>query len=544
MTPDAFLDISKQTLTFLLPEILLIVAASAIITGGAFLRWPRRTWAALSAVALLLAIGVLCLLPKLTPEPYAAVVANDALSAYARLGLLLAGLVLVAFAHNQVDDHRAPEFFGSLLLIHAGALCVVSANDLIFLFVGLELVSMPTYLLLYLPRRTTTTQEAVTKYFYLSLFSSAFLLFGLAYLYGLGGISNLKALAYLVHWNNAALQLPQPTFATIALVFIMAGLAFRVAAVPFHFYAPDVYQGSSSLIAAMLSWLPKAIGFIAMLRVLAAVFAWEPVAAEVSNLSFVSNKAVLLTAVLAVVTMTLGNTVALAQDNLRRLLAYSSIAHAGYLLVGLAAAFRNGPGGLESVLGADAILFYLGSYALMTLGAFGVLIALDSPSRPVEKIEDLAGLGRTHPWAAFALILCLFSLAGVPPLLGFWGKLRLFQSALEAARGDDATLFRILTIIGVLNAAIGAYYYLRIIVVMIFREPVETLTPRTGWPTILATGACASLSLVLGLLSEPLTYASRQSAQSIIQLPAPGAALEPTAAVVPTPMPTLAQSGS
>ena len=213
------------------------------------------------------------------PDLYGSIVAADALSAYARLGLLLAGLIVLALAHDQVAPERAAEFFGALLMIHAGALLVVSANELVFLFVGLELISIPTYLILYLPRRNATTQEAATKYFYLSVFSSALLLFGLAYLYGLTGVSNLKALAYLTHWGGGALGQPQPHLATVALVFVMAGLGFRVAAVPFHFYAPDVYQGSPASMAALLAWLPKAVGFVAILRVLAAVFGAEPLTA-------------------------------------------------------------------------------------------------------------------------------------------------------------------------------------------------------------------------------------------------------------------------
>ncbi|GIW88172.1 MAG: NADH-quinone oxidoreductase subunit N [Isosphaeraceae bacterium] len=525
MTPAEFLTISRQTFLALAPEILLLIAAIVMMTSGAFVRRSRDLWAALAATALIAAIALLCLSPAGSPPPYASVIANDALAAWSRLGLLLTGLILIALAHNQVDDHRAPEFFGALLIVFAGAACVTAANELIFLFVGLELVSIPTYLLLYLPRRNPTTQEAVTKYFYLSIFSSALLLFGLAYLYGLTGLSNLKALAYLIHWNNAALQLPQPTFAVIALVFILAGLGFRVAAVPFHFYAPDVYQGSPTVLAALLAWVPKAIGFVALVRVLAATFGWQPVAAEVSGLSSISDRATLLTAILAIATMTLGNTVALAQDNLKRLLAYSSIAHAGYLLIGLAAAFRNGPEASQAVLGADGIIFYLATYALMTLGAFGVILALDAPSRPVERVDDLAGLARTQPWATLALTLCLLSLAGIPPLAGFWGKLRIFQSALEVARGPDRSLFLILATAGALNAAIAAYYYLRLIVLMIFRDPITTDSPphHAPWPTILAIGACASLSLLLGILPAPLATVSRQAARSALELPPPPA---------------------
>jgi NADH-quinone oxidoreductase subunit N len=530
--PIDWLLIGRQTLRVLLPEILIVLAATAIMTAGAFVRRPRRTWAGLSVLTLLAALGLLLLMPGGGPDPYASVVAHDALALATRIGLLLAGLIVLALAHDQVDDDRAPEFFGCLLFIHAGAMLVGTSNELVLLFLGLELVSIPTYFLLYLPRRTATTQEAATKYFFLSIFSSALLLFGLAYLYGLTGLSNLKALAYLIHWNRESLTLPQPLFATIALVFIMAGLAFRAAAVPFHFYAPDVYQGSPTVLAALLAWVPKVVGFVAMLRVLTAVFGTEALTA--SNLTTVSNKAVQLTWIVAAATLILGNTVALAQDNLKRLLAYSSIAHAGYLLIGITAAFRNAAGGSESVLGADSVVFYLATYALMTLGAFGVILLLDSRERPVETIDDLAGLLWARPWAAVALALCVFSLAGIPPLAGFWGKLRIFQAALEAGRGHDTAAFQALVVIGVLSAAIGAYYYLRIIVVMTLREPVDPPLGRAGWPTVLAVTACAVLSLFFGVYPAPLTRASRAAGEAVVNLP------DPITTDAGTPPPTMA----
>jgi NADH-quinone oxidoreductase subunit N len=522
MSPIDPVTLSTETLRFLLPEIVIVLIATAMMTAGPFVNWPRRVWSAITCFALLIALGVLAL-PASGPDVYSTVVSNDALAMYARIGLVLAGLIVIALAEDQVDSSRAAEFFGAILMVHAGAMLVASANELVFLFAGLELVSIPTYLLLYLPRRTLATQEAATKYFFLSIFSSAILLFGLAYLYGLTGVSNLKALAFLTHQPGDFAQALEPTFAVVALVFVLAGLSFRVAAVPFHFYAPDVYQGSPLVMAALLSWIPKAVGFLALLRTLTAVFGIEPGGAGVdgSFLAQISDKAVWLTAIVAVATMTLGNTVALAQDNLKRLLAYSSIAHAGYLLIGVAAAFRNGAGRGAAVLGADAVVFYLGTYALMTLGAFGVILALGTREQPVERIDDLAGLSRTHPWAALALAICLFSLAGIPPLAGFWGKLRIFQSALEVARGEDAQLFLGLVVLGAINAAIGAYYYLRIVVTMAFREPGEVLEPRPGWPALLAVGVCAGLSLFVGLVPGPLADAARMSGVAAVALPSP-----------------------
>ena len=510
MFTSAF-DVTRQTLLVLAPELILLLTATVMMTAGAFVRAPRRAWSIASAVALALALVVLIALRGETTDPYSAVALNDAFSYWSRIALVLSGLVLLALAHDQVDDARAAEFFGSLLMFQAGAMLVASANELVFLFVGLELVSMPTYLLLYLSRRTTTTQEAATKYFFLSIFSSGLLLFGLAYLYGLTGVTNLKALAYLAHYAPGGLQ---PNQALIAIVFVMAGLGFRVAAVPFHFYAPDVYQGSPTIIAALLAWVPKAVGFLAIARTLTAVI-------SASGQGALGSKAAMVAWIMAVATMTLGNTVALAQENLKRLLAYSSIAHAGYLMIGVAVAFRNEPGVENVYFGTEGILFYLAAYALMTLGAFGVILLLSTPEKPVETVADLAGLARTRPVVALAMALCLFSLAGIPPMAGFWGKFELFASAFAVTSGSDARMYQWLAIIGVLNSAVGAYYYLRIVVGMYLRPSTAALVSKPAWPTLAAVGACAGLSLLLGLYPAPIARATRSAAISAVEQPEP-----------------------
>ena len=520
--PDALI-VAKQTLLVLLPEILLVTIATVMMTAGAFVKLPRRVWAGVAVDAVLGAILLLFFLRDTMPDPYSAVFLNDAMAGYARLGFLLAALVILGLANDQVDDARSSEFYGCLLMMHAGAMLVAGANELVFLFVGLELVSIPTYLLLYLSRRTRTTQEAATKYFFLSIFSSGLLLFGFAYLYGLAGVSNLKALAYLIHWQSSSLPLPNPEIATIALIFIVAGLGFRVAAVPFHWYAPDVYEGSPTFMAAVLAWVPKGVGFLALIRVLSSVFSFErgiAHASDFSNLTRVADKAVYLAGLIAIVTMIVGNTVALRQNSLKRLFAYSSIAHAGYLMIGLAVAFRNSETSGASIFGVEGMILYLATYALMTLGAFGVIIVLSTPERPVESIDDLSGLAWTHPAAALAMGLCLFSLAGVPPMAGFYGKLWIFNSALAVAEGPDARGFQFLAIVGVLNAAIGAYYYLRILMKMTFAPaPAVPLRPRASWPAVLAVGSCASLSLLLGIFPSPLLKVARESALAAVKVP-------------------------
>jgi NADH-quinone oxidoreductase subunit N len=300
--------------------------------------------------------------------------------------------------------------------------------------------------------------------------------------------------------------------------------------VPFHFYAPDVYEGSPTIIAALLAWVPKAVGFIAILRTLTAV-----IPTDVLPPSHLTQQAIWLAGIIAVLSMTLGNTVALGQTNLKRLFAYSSIAHAGYLMVGVAVAFRNGDvanGLTKSIpmeVGSEAILFYLVSYALMTLGAFAVIIGLSTPERPVETIDDLAGLWKNHKVLALAMTIFLFSLAGIPLTAGFWGKFNIFVAAFVASDRDDANLFQWLAVIGVINAAIGAAYYLKIVAAMFLREPVgRPLAPRLTWPTASAIGTCSILTLLLGLDAQPLYTATRACAVAIADHPEPKALIAST----------------
>jgi NADH-quinone oxidoreductase subunit N len=288
---------------------------------------------------------------------------------------------------------------------------------------------------------------------------------------------------------------------------VVAGLGFRITAVPFHFYAPDVYQGTPTEAAALLAFMPKVAGFVALFRVLG--FLWIGRAGTVGLV--LGEQVPMLFFILAAVTMSLGNLLGLLQDNLKRLLAYSSVAHAGYMLIGLASA----PDlyGQNTAGGVDAVLFYLVAYGAMTLGAFAILSYLSTPQRPVEMIDDLAGLSRSHPGVALLMALFLFSLIGIPLTAGFAGKLMLFFGALAVQRPDHPWLFRILALIGVLNAAIGAWYYLRILAVMYLRNPIKPLENARSWPGLATLWICALVTVVLGLFPQPLLRASRDAAE-------------------------------
>jgi NADH-quinone oxidoreductase subunit N len=497
--------LTAHTLMILLPEILLLVLAVIVYLGGAFL--PDRT---LWNLITLLGLGVVGY--ALSKQGFAVADVRaildgpllvDNLANTGRWLSLARGVIFVLASTNATDDSLATEYLGSLLLLVAGLMLVCSAGDLVLLFLGLELISIPTYILIFLGRRDRASHEATTKYFFLSILSSALLLYGFSFFYGIGGSTELETIRLqLSELQPGGLASLLP----LAVLFILAGLAFKIAAVPFHFYAPDVYEGTTADNAGILAVMPKIAGVLALVRIMCvampvvAGFSWQIVLA------------------VAILSMTLGNTLALWQQNVRRMLAYSSIAHAGYLLIGLAVALavENGAPSLGRSEGIAAMFFYLIVYALATSGAFVALAYLAGREREVNRVEDLAGLGRVYPLIAGALALFLFSLAGLPPLAGFWGKFTLFLSALDVGSegGLERPWFLALAIIAALNAAIAAVYYLRLISVMYFREPVGVPQADGGSGPGLATLFAAALLLAASFLPGTLIEASGTASKS------------------------------
>ncbi|HYT88573.1 MAG TPA: NADH-quinone oxidoreductase subunit N, partial [Gemmataceae bacterium] len=483
---------------FILPEIVLGAFACVVYLGGTF-RSNRHLWAGVSLLGLLaagLALGLTWDARPASAAVFAAPITADALARLIKVVALVGGVILLLFSWDELPERQAADYHACLLIIIAGACLTAAANDLVVLFLALELISIPTYIMLYLPRHDTAAQEAAVKYFLLSVFSSALLLFGFSYLYGLAGTTNLPALFDTLHRTS---QPDLPAVAQIAMILVVAGLGFRITAVPFHFYAPDVYQGTATVNAALLAFVPKVAGFVALLRLLGFVVPAEVVASTHHLGQALSAQVPILLWFLAAVTMFLGNMLALLQDNLKRLLAYSSVAHAGYMLIALAVAPYLRSSHSQGVDGIEALLFYLVAYGAMTIGAFGVIAYLDSPQRPVESVDDLGGLSRSHPGLALLMVLFLFSLIGIPLTAGFTGKFLVFFGAMAVEGESYATLFRTLAVLGAINAAIGAWYYLRIINVMYLRNPVKPPEPRRAWPVLVALWLCALLTLGLSV---------------------------------------------
>lgn len=493
---------SSEAFTYLIPEMVLVATALAIYLGGAFLPSWRGAWGWIAAGA----IGVAALVLSQTGAPGGLLgpLAADALALYGRWLALVVGVLLVMLSARSAANGQTAEIVGSLLLTIVGLMLVAAAEDLILMFVGLELISIPTYVLLYLARRDAAAQESTAKYFYLSILSSALLLYGFSFLYGAAGSVRLDEI-------YARLAAPADQvggferFGILALVLIFAGLGFKIAAAPFHFYAPDVYEGSSHAGAALLAVVPKAAGLIALVRIVAIAMPSE------AHLGWQ------LALVLAVLTMTVGNVLALWQDNLRRLLAYSSIAHAGYMLIGLtvalAAASEGGQAGF--IEGTSALLLYLAVYSLASTGSFAALAYLGRSESQVNAVDELAGVGTSHPVTALSLAVFMFSLAGIPILGGFWGKLALFYGAVAfEPTGDDRWAqgwLITLAIIGAINAAIAVAYYLRIVAVMYFRTSRTVPRGEGGAAAALAAALCAVALVAIGLFPGPLVRASNRA---------------------------------
>ncbi|MDX1979001.1 MAG: NADH-quinone oxidoreductase subunit N, partial [Bryobacteraceae bacterium] len=351
--------------------------------------------------------------------------------------------VLASFAYLNREHANSGEYYSLILFSIAGQSVMVSANELIMLFIGLEISSIASYVLAGYLRDDKRNNEAALKYFLLGSFATAFLLYGIAWIYGGTGTTNLAEIQRILANRDIA---PSVGIVGTAAALMFVGFAFKVGAAPFQVWAPDVYQGAPAPVSAFLSAGPKAAAFAIFVRVYMTAF--EPIADRWQPVIIVS----------ALATMIVGNFAALLQSNIKRLLAYSSIAHAGYVMCAIAA---------HSQIGTAAVMFYMVAYAFMNVGAFAVVTHFSRQGERYVNTDDLAGLGVRQPVVAAMLTIFLFSLIGIPLTGGFFGKFYVFKAAL------DANLIW-LTVLGLLNSAVAAYYYLRIIVVMYFREPGDT----------------------------------------------------------------------
>ena len=479
----------------LLPELIIVVTACLVIALDPVTPASRRdllAWLSLGSLALCLGltmgqIGVL----NVRVAAFSDLVVGDA---YARFWkVLLYGVtgltILLSLPYLKAERIHLGEYYGFILLSLSGMMVMVSGADLLTIYLGTELMSLSLYVMTGLNRSKPRSLEAAAKYFVLGAFSSGILLYGISLLYGMAGSTKLASIATAIgtHGANDPLLL-------IAVILVAVGFSFKLAAVPFHMWTPDVYEGAPTSVTAFMAVAAKAASFAAFMRVF------------VEGLGGLKADWSLLFLLIALVTLVLGNLVAIVQTNIKRMLAYSSIAHAGYALIGFVAAGRA-TGASGGTPGLASIMIYLALYAFMTLGAFAVIGMLRKGGAEGEEIEDFTGLAKRQPLAAFLMLLFMVSLAGIPPTAGFIGKFYVFMAAVEAGLAWLAA-------IALIFAAVSAYYYLRVVMVMYMREPdPSSIAPRlVTSPALSFVLACAVAGVILfGLFPDPLVSFALQS---------------------------------
>jgi len=469
--------------TLALPELVLAVCSMGVLTFGV-LRGKDSTLACtmLSLGALLITIVLVLATPF--GVAYHGQFVEDSFALFSKV-LILAGSALAMIAsldYNAAQRIDRFEFPVLVLLATVGMMLMVSAHNLMTLYLGLELQSLAIYVLAAFARDELRSAEAGLKYFVLGALASGLLLYGISFTYGFTGTMDFGRLAQvLIDPAHVSAGL------VVGIVFIIAGLGFKIAAVPFHMWTPDVYEGAPTSVTTLMATAPKVAAMALLLRVLATPF------------GHLLGEWHLIISIVSVASMLLGSLAAIGQWSIKRLMAYSSIGHMGYALIGLA---------VGTVAGYRGVLIYLVTYVFMSAGTFGCILAMRRRGRALEKIADLAGLARTDPMMALGLAIFMFSLAGIPPLAGFFGKLYIFLAAVQA--GNWA-----LAVIGVLTSVIGAFYYIRVVKVMYFDPAEEAFDPR---PAALSfVGVVGGLvTLFFFLFPGPIVGAAQAAAQVLL----------------------------
>lgn len=470
----------------LLPQIILAVAALVVLMLDLGLR-DKRPLAWFSFLAVLGALAAVLFVKPTSPD-FQGMALADGLGLYAATAVLIAAGLAILLALDRAADFTARQgaYYALLLLATAGMLAMAKGSDFLTIFLGLEIFSLSLYILVGFSRKDLRSGEAALKYFLLGAFASGFFLYGIALIYGATGSTSLATITQGI--APLSVSLPFAPLLPLGIGLLLVGYGFKVALVPFHMWTPDVYQGAPTPVTAFMSVATKTAAFASLIRVLTAVITHD-------------RPWLLALAGLAVLTMTLGNLAALRQTSLKRMLAYSSIAHAGYVLVGLAAGNQRG---------IEGALYYLLAYTFMNLGAFAVLLAVQRRDENDVTNERMLGLSSRQPLLAMLMAVFMFSLAGIPPLAGFFGKLYVFSGAVDAGLAW-------LAIIAMINSAIGAYYYLRVTVSMYMADPTAatTVAPKPGWPTWATIVLSAAATLVLGLWQWPWTAIIQQAVSTL-----------------------------
>ncbi len=459
------------------PEIFLLGMVSAILLIDLFLPDSRRVWTyALSQVALIATAVMLFVMGgDEVAYTFNGMFVDDPMSDVLKISVCLSVAVMLAYSRRYIALRGMfrGEFFVLSLFATLGMMVMISANHFLVLYLGLELMSLSLYAMVALPRDSGTSTEAAMKYFVLGALSSGMLLYGMSMIYGATGSLEITEVAQRIFDGEAI-----PTILVFGLVFVVAGIGFKLGAVPFHMWVPDVYHGAPTAVTLLIGSAPKLAAFAFIMRLLVEALGIEQLLAEWQQ----------MLVLLAVASLAIGNITAIAQTNIKRMLAYSTISHMGFLLLGVLS------GTLE---GFGAAMFYTIVYVLMSLGTFGMVLLLSREGFEADNLEDFKGLNQRSPWYAFIMMLLMFSMAGIPPTLGFWAKLFVLQAALSVG-------YIWLTIAAVLFSLIGAFYYLRIVKLMYFDAPTDTapIAPYADTRVLITLNGIAMLAL--GIAPAPL----------------------------------------
>jgi len=467
----------------ILPELVLAIMAMVLLMYGVFRGDKSVSSVSWLAVLSLLTVGIIMsFLPESMQSAFAGQFVVDQFARFMKWLVILGSAIAVLMSMNYNEREGITRFEFPVLILFAalGMLLMISANDLISLYVGLELQSLALYVIAAFRRDSTKSSEAGLKYFVLGALSSGMLLYGASMIYGFAGTTRFDTLATLFTGPNA----DPGVGVVVGLVFLLAGLAFKVSAVPFHMWTPDVYEGAPTPVTAFFAVAPKIAAIALLVRTMVGPFGelfeqWQQIVILISILS-----------------MLLGALAAIWQQNLKRLLAYSSIGHVGYALVGLAAGSKEGITGIG---------VYMAIYLAMNVGTFCCVLSMRRQGLMAEGIDDLAGLARNHPMMAAAMAVFMFSMAGIPPLAGFFGKLYVFLAAVNEG-------LYTLAIIGVLTSVVGAYYYLRIVKIMYFDEPADAFDKTAGREVGFIMTVAGLFTLLFFVLPSPIVNAATQAA--------------------------------
>ena len=481
------MNFSMPDLTPALPEIFLLCALSCILIVDLFVDDPRRfvTYLLTQAALVICALITIFTASASVVHTFSNMYVSDMMTSVLKVGVYLSVAILLIYSRGYIESRGLckGEFYTLSLFAVLGMMVMISANNFLTLYLGLELMSLALYAMVALQRDSSVATEAAMKYFVLGALASGILLYGMSMLYGATGSLDINKVLEAIRSGQA-----NPNVLVFGLVFVVAGLGFKLGVVPFHMWIPDVYHGAPTAVTLFIGSAPKLAAFAFVLRILAGGL--QPLVHDWSQ----------MLAILAVLSMAVGNITAIAQTNLKRMLAYSTISHMGFLLLGILSGTVNG---------YSSAMFYVLVYALMTLGGFGMILLLSREGFEADKLDDFRGLNTRSPWHAFIMLLLMFSMAGIPPTVGFYAKFSVLQAALNTGHMP-------LVIAAVLFSLIGAFYYLRIVKLMYFDAPLDNEPISGTFDAKVLLGINGVAMLILGILPQSLMALCAVSIQSSV----------------------------